>query len=257
MLGRILVLLAGAYVVVAALVFLFQRRLQYHPDPDPVPAPDGVIPVTLETAGGVRIEAWDWPGERETTLVYFHGNAGHRGDRKETLARFRELGWSVFVVDYRGYGGSGGSPTEEGLYRDAEAVADHLEGRDVVYFGSSLGCGVAVELAARRPPKALVLKSGAASLADVGQRAYPWLPVRLLMKDRFDAARRIGAVSCPVLFLHGTDDDLIPVEMGRALFEAANEPKRWIAFEGAGHNDLPWAPGYYEAIHEFLERVVG
>jgi fermentation-respiration switch protein FrsA (DUF1100 family) len=170
------------------------------------------------------------------------------------------LGWGVFLVDYRGYGGSGGSPTEQGLYLDGEAAADYLRGRGLqklVYFGESLGCGVAVETAVRRPPAGLICQAGAASLVAVGKRAYPWLPVGLVMKDRYESAARVPEARCPVLCIHGTDDTTIPIEMGRALFEAAKEPKEWYAVDGGGHSDLADVGGavYYERLHEFLEKL--
>ena len=255
---RLLLSVLGIYLALAVLVWLLQRRMQYFPDPAAVPPPSGqtyagLVEVDLETSDGVALKAWDWPGPRGVTLVFFHGNAGHRGHRLDWIKRFRALGWGVFIVDYRGYGGSEGAPTEEGLHRDADAVADHLEGRRLVYFGESLGCGVAVPLAARRPPEALVLQAGAISIAAVGQHHYPWLPVGLLMKDRYDCADAIAAVTAPVLCIHGERDRIVPMEFGRALFDAATEPKEWHVFDDAGHNDLPWARGYLARIHAFLE----
>ncbi|MHC4550837.1 MAG: alpha/beta hydrolase [Planctomycetota bacterium] len=260
MVVKLLLALGGIWVLLAGLVYLFQRRLQYLPDTSEVGPPRaGIEDVALHTSDGVALRAWYWPGTRELTLVFFHGNAGHRGDRLEWLEPFHQLGWGLFLLDYRGYGGSRGSPTEEGLYRDAEAAVDYLHGRGVarlVYFGESLGCGVAVEAAVRRPPVALILQAGAASLVGVARKAYPWLPVGLLMKDRFDAAARIPRVRCPVLCVHGSRDELIPVALGRALYDAAPEPKEWFELSDAGHNDLPWTGGraYYERIHTFLEQ---
>jgi len=167
----------------------------------------------------------------------------------------------VLLLDYRGYGGSGGAPTEEGLVDDAEAAARWLEGRGagkVAYFGESLGCGVAVALAARRPPAALILQSGADSLVHVAQRAYPVFPIGLLMKDRFDAAAQIASVPAPLLSIHGTEDELIPMAFGRALFDAAPGPKEWYPVEGAGHNDVSTRAGsaYYARVHAWLERTL-
>ena len=253
---RLLVVVASVYALVALLAWVFQRRLQYFPDASDPETPAGWEDVTLASADGTKLRAWHRAGERGTTLLFLHGNAGHRGDCLEWASMFVARGWGVFLLDYRGYGGSGGSPREEGLYADAEAAALWLEARGAraAYVGESLGCGVAVELARRRPPKALVLHAGAASLADVAQRAYPWLPVKLMIRDRYDAASRIDAVRCPLFCVHGTADDLIPMAMGRRLFDAAREPKRWLSVEGAGHNDIPWTGGaaYVDAVHAFL-----
>jgi len=241
-------------------VCLFQRRLLYFPAHDVPPPPAGIEDITFTAEDGVPLRAWYWPGSRDVTLVLFHGNAGHRGDRLEWMRPLHVLGWGVFLVDYRGFGGSAGSPTEQGLYRDGEAAAAYLRGRGLaklVYFGESLGCGVAVETAVRRPPAGLICQAGAASLVAVGKRAYPWLPVGLLMRDRYDAAARVGEARCPVLCIHGTDDNTIPIEMGRALFDAVQAPREWFAVEGGAHSDLAEVGGaaYYERVHEFLEKL--
>jgi uncharacterized protein len=254
------------YLVFAGLVYLFQRKLQYFPDAASVPLPHdpryrGIATVNLTTADGLRLFAWHWPGRSTATLVVFHGNAGHRGHRLDWIEDLHNLGYGVFILDYRGYGGSQGSPTEEGLYRDGEAALGWLgkQGiRDLVYFGESLGCGVAVEMARRQPPLALILQSGFSSALDVARKAYPYLPVRLLMKDRFDSQAKMAQIRCPVLFIHGERDSIIPAKLGRALYEAANEPKTWFPIPGADHNDLPWMGGktYLDGIQEFLQRQV-
>ena len=120
-----------------------------------------------------------------------------------------------------------------------------------------MGCGVAVELATRKPPSGLILQSGFSSAVDVAGKAYPYLPVRLLMKDKYDSAAKMSMISCPVLVIHGERDSLIPIRLGRALFEAAREPKEWLAVPGAGHNDVPEVGGraYLRKIDEFLRRM--
>ena len=259
--------LAMLYVVFAGLVYLFQRKLQYFPDPTSVPLPPdpkyrGIETVNLTTTDGLRRFAWHWRGRFPATLVIFHGNAGHRGHRLDWIEDLHSLGYGVFVLDYRGYGGSEGSPTEEGFYRDGEAAVRWLEKqgiRDLVYFGESLGCGVAVEMAKRQPPLALILQSGFSSALDVARKAYPYLPVRLLMKDRFDSKQKMAKILRPALFIHGEQDSIIPMKLGRALYEAANEPKTWFPIPEADHNDLPWVGGktYLEGIQGFLQRQIG
>ena len=256
------------YLALAGLVYLVQRKLQYFPDPASVPLPDnpkyrGIETVNLTTTDGLRLFAWYWPGRLTVTLVIFHGNAGHRGHRLDWIEDLHGLGYGIFSLDYRGYGGSEGSPTEEGFYRDGEAALRWLgqQGiRDLVYFGESLGCGVAVEMAKRQPPRVLILQSGFSSALDVARKAYPYLPVRLLMKDRFDSKQKMAKILCPVLFIHGGRDSIIPLKLGRALYEAANEPKTWFPIPEADHNDLPWVGGktYLDAIQGFLQcHVLG
>jgi pimeloyl-ACP methyl ester carboxylesterase len=264
---RALLFVGGAWVVISALVYLFQRRLQYFPDRSEVIVPAGeryagLTEVRPRTEDGVELRAWHWPGSRKTTLLFFHGNAGHRGHRLEWVERFHQLGWGIYLLDYRGYGGSDGSPTEEGLFKDADAARRSLGEQStdkVIYIGESIGCSVAVDLASRQPPVALVLQSGAISVAEVAKAAYPILPVGLLMKDRFDSREKIAQLSGPVLSIHGDRDRIIPMRLGRELFDAATCEKEWYEVSGAGHNDLIWVGGrpYYERVHRFLERVSG
>lgn len=263
---RLLRHLAIIYLLLMGLAYLLQRRLQYFPDASPVPLPQGeefqdFREVELTSADGLRLWAWHWPGRPEAvTLLVLHGNAGHRGHRLGWMEDLHGLGYGVFMLDYRGYGGSAGSPTEEGLYKDAEAAADWLKSqgkRRLVYIGESLGCGVAVELATREPPAGLILQSGFSSAVDVARKAYPYLPVRWLMKDRYESIPKMSKISCPILVIHGERDSLIPVRLGRALYEAAREPKEWLAVPGAGHNDVPFAGGreYLSRIDTFLRKM--
>lgn len=255
------------YVVLVGSVYLFQRKLQYFPNADPVPLPQGqayrgLQEVELETEDGNRLLSWHWPGDRPLTLVYFSGNGGNRADRLEWARDFHRLGYGLFLLEYRGYGGNPGTPTETGLYRDAQAALDWLArnpGRKLAYLGESLGSGVAVEMATRAAPAGLIIQSGFSSAADVGQHRYPLLPVDLLMKDPFDSLPKIRGLSCPLLAIHGDRDRTVPLSLGRALFDAAPEPKEWLPVPGAAHNDVSGVGGqsYWKKIDGFLNRVSG
>ncbi len=249
------------YLVVVGAACVLQRKLIYYPSPGPVAVPEsaraaGLEEVDLRASDGVALKAWHWPGERPLTLLVLHGNAGNRGHRFPWMQALRRTGAGVFVLDYRGYGGSEGSPTEDGLYRDAEAAAGWLEAHGagaVVYLGESLGTGVAVELALRRPPAALVLQGAFTSLVDVAQGAYPFLPVRLLLRDRFDSISKMERVACPVLEIHGERDSLIPAAQGKALLEKARTRKERLEVPGADHNDALWDdPSYLPRLSAFL-----
>lgn len=255
------------YVVLVGSVYLFQRNLQYFPNADPVPLPQaqafrGLQEVELETEDGNRLLSWYWPGERPLTLVYFSGNGGNRADRLEWARDFHRLGHGLFLLEYRGYGGNPGTPTETGLYRDAQAALDWLArdpGRKLAYLGESLGSGVAVEMATRAAPAGLIIQSGFSSAAAVGQHRYPVLPVGLLMKDPFDSLPKIRGLRCPLLAIHGDRDRTVPLSLGRALFDAAPEPKEWLPVPGAAHNDVSGVGGesYWKKIDDFLNRVSG
>ena len=246
-------------------MFVLQRKLQYFPDRSEVTLPPGpryrdLEAVDLVARDGVRLKAWYWRGSKPTTVVLFHGNAGHRGHRLEYLDRFHDEGFGVFALDYRGYGGSGGSPTEVGLLADARAALEWLKNAgitDHVYFGESIGCGVAVNIAEERPPRALILQSAYSSAADVAQRQYWFLPVRLLMLDRFECLEAVKKLDAPLLAIHGESDRIIPIDIGRRLFENAPGPKEWLAIPGAGHNNVPFVDPrtYWKTIFSFLERL--
>ena len=263
-------LLKGLLVIYAVLfgaTYLLQRKLQYFPDADPVPLPRGeefrgLQAVELVSEDGNRLLSWYWPGERPLTLVYFGGNGGNRADRLDWARDFRRLGYGLLLVDYRGYGGNPGTPTETGLYRDAQAALDWLfrePDRKLAYFGESLGSGVAVEMATRATPAGLIIQSGFSSAVDVGRSRFPFLPVGVLMKDRYDSLPKIRGLRCPLLAIHGDRDRTVPLSLGRALFEAAREPKEWLLVPGAAHNDVSRVGGqsYWKKIDDFLLAVSG
>lgn len=253
---RMLLIAAGCVLALLALIWLGQRRLMYFPHPT-VPPPAsvglaGVEQVTFTTQDEVHLHGWFVPAMQSparATILVFNGNAGNRAYRAEIAAAFREHGVAVLLFDYRGYGDSAGSPHERGLALDARAARRYLlSRRDVdaarlVYFGESLGAGVAVELAAEHPPAALVLRSPFTSMADVGSYHYPVLPVRLLLRDSFAAIDRIAHVRAPLLVIAGDADSIVPLEHSRRLHDAAPGPKAFVVLKGADHNDAALTSG--------------
>ena len=221
--------------------------------------------VSFVASDGVRLHGWFVPGKGDVTWLWFHGNAGNIGNRLPNLQRLHdELMVNVFIFDYRGYGASGGSPSEEGIYRDAEAALSYLSSRSdvsperIVYFGRSLGAAIAVELAVRAPPYGLILESPFPSIPYMARRVYPWLPfVRFLVRSRYDALEKAPRLDVPKLVLHGDQDDIVPIESGRKLFDAAGEPKAFYTIHGAGHNDtyLVGGDAYFAALSDFVEQL--
>jgi fermentation-respiration switch protein FrsA (DUF1100 family) len=237
-----------AYLLVLACLYVFQRQLLYFPDRSRPEhghfAELGVREVWLTTKDGLSLLSWYLPPrEGRPVILYFHGNGGNIGHRAHPMRRFGDEGYGVLLVGYRGYGGNPGSPSEAGFYADAQAAVDFLEhegiGTDrLVLYGESLGSGVAVEMAARRPVGALVLESPYTSIAALAQYHYPYVPASLLIWDRFDAVSQIDALKAPVLILIGGRDIIVPPRFSQALYDAAPEPKEvWFAPEG-GHEDL-------------------
>ena len=221
------------------------------------------VDVQVRTHDGVRLHGWWVPGRGESpTLLWFHGNAGNLGDRVGLLELLHdELGLGIFMVDYRGYGRSEGKPSEDGLYADAraalEAVMEHSdEGSDeVVVFGQSLGAAVAVELASARPLGGVVLEAAFTSIPDMARHHYSFLPVGPLLRTSFDSEARIAEIDAPLLMIHGENDDIVPIEMGRKVFEAAESPKEFRAVPSAGHNDVFRRTEFVAALKSFLDRL--
>jgi fermentation-respiration switch protein FrsA (DUF1100 family) len=253
-LTRVTAVVVLAAVVLVVLAWVVQRRLIYLPSREPVPAAAGLLPgseeVSFRSEDGLRLAGWFVPGVAgAATVLVFNGNAGDRSVRAPLAAALARTGVSVLLFDYRGYGGNPGSPSETGLAADARAARGYLDSRpdvrseSVVYYGESLGAAVAIGLAVERPPAALVLRSPFTSLADVGRRHYPYLPVRQLLKDRYDSIGRITAVRCPILIVAGGADDIVPAEQSRRLHDAAPTPRRYVEIPDAGHNDLALLAG--------------
>lgn len=221
--------------------------------------------VTLRTEDGVKLHGWylPRPGARRA-LLFFHGNAGNLSHRGDSIAIFHRLGLAVFIIDYRGYGQSEGSPSEQGLYRDARAAWRWLSEQqgvapaDVVVFGRSLGGVVAARLAAEVRPGGLILESSFSSARDAGRALFPVLSALVFLRYGFDAAKALQSADCPVLVLHSPHDEILPYRLGRRLFEAAPEPKRFVDLRG-GHNQgfLLSQPGYERALGEFLASLPG
>ncbi len=237
------------YFVVCLGLFIFQRKIIYLPSGKiGTPTEYGfskVKELNLKTSDGETINAWHLFPQEEggETILYFHGNAGHMGDRSEKFRAFLNHGFNVLSVSYRGYGNSGGKPSEEGLYNDARAAAKYLLDNDIsfsniIIFGESLGSGVAVQLATEYKAKAIVLEAPYISVTQRASELYPVIPVKLLLKDRFESIKKIKNVKSPLLILHGELDKVIPIKQGRQLLEAANEPKKGIFYPNIGHTDF-------------------
>ena len=264
--GWLLGVSLAAYLGICLLAYLFQRNLLYFPirwsEEEARRANPGFEEVRIVTSDGEKLHAWLQRLEDSPwTVVIFHGNAGNLYYHQATLLPFRKLGLQAILFDYRGYGSSSGSPSQQGLLRDGEAVVEYVEKtlkvprERIVYFGQSLGSGVAVLLAQKRPPARLILESAYPSLSQVASIHYPFLPSSLLLRDRFESTTAVRGLSCPILFLHPALDEIIPVSLGRALFETAHEPKKFVELPGAHHNDsfdVAMAE-QVEAIGDFLQ----
>jgi fermentation-respiration switch protein FrsA (DUF1100 family) len=221
--------------------------------------------VRIQTSDGLALQGWFISGKAETgpnvTWLWFHGNGGNIGHRIGELAlAHHRTEANIFIFDYRGYGESEGAPSEKGTYLDSRAVMEYLSSRSdvdpgrIVYLGHSLGAAVAVELALTQPPMAMVLVSPFASVCDMANLTLRLPPIGWLLRNHYDSISRIQQLDVPVLILHGDQDETVPINQGRKLYRAANQPKRFQVLEGAAHNNtFEVAPEqYWGTIEAFL-----
>ena len=262
---------AIGYAVLAAALFFYQPNLLYFPDMPTreIEATPGDIglnfePLTLATRDDEQLDAWFIPADpARGVLLFCHGNAGNISHRLESIRLFHELGLSVLIFDYRGYGQSSGKPTENGTYRDADAAWHYLVRQhgippeQIILFGRSLGASIAADLATRQTAAAVILESAFTSVPEVAAKFYPWLPVRWLSRYQYDTRKKLANIHSPVLIVHSRDDEIISYSNGEQLYEAAREPKQFLPLRG-GHNDgfLLSGKDYIRGLDAFIGDVL-
>lgn len=260
-----------AVAVVLTLLWVFQRQFIYFPDASSVPSAGEAVPgaqdAVLTTSDGLELGAWYVPpaaGDRDVTVLVANGNGGNRAGRAELATALSEAGFAVLLFDYRGYGGNPGSPSEDGLARDAEAAYRYLvDEQDVspdrlLYFGESLGTGVVSGLATEHPPAGMLLRSPFTDLAALGGEHYPYLPVGLLLREEYPVAENVSRVDVPTTVVYGTADEIVPSAQSRQVAEAAAGTTETVEIEGAGHNDPVMFGGreVVSAVVALAERAV-
>ena len=261
------ILLVGLLIYAAAVAVMYfaQHHFLYFPDPLRTRPAEAGLPEVSErivaTPDGERIVAWYGKARSgEPTLLYFHGNGGALELRAERIRKYLDRGRGMFMMAYRGYSGSTGMASEVANVADAKLAYEALikEGvapENIILYGESLGSGVAIQLAAHNEVGGVILDSPFTSIAERAQQLYPWLPVGLLLRDRYDSVQHIAGMRAPLFILHGEADDVVPVEMGRRLFAVAHEPKEITTLPGAGHGDH-YKFGSFETITAWIDRLV-
>ena len=247
---RVVAILVGVYLLLVLLAWVFQRHLLYFPDRSAPTTPPGVDEVRYSTADGLELSAWFLTPESRppyATIVVSGGNGGNRADRLPLAEGLTTRGYAVLLMDYRGYGGNPGRPSEAGLIADHRAAVSYVVERPdvdperLVYFGESLGTGVAAARAAEQPPAALILRSPFPDLTAVGQSHYWFMPVGLLLRDRFETMDHLAADDTPTLVLAAEHDSTVPVELSREV--AAAHADTYVEVRGADHNDAAMLSG--------------
>jgi fermentation-respiration switch protein FrsA (DUF1100 family) len=259
----------GVFLLLCGVLYLFQKKLVFHPTHEFAMTPDQIdLPyedVYVNVTPNERVHGWYFTANnqdsdtRAPVVLFCHGNAGNISHRLETAAFILSLGADILLFDYRGYGRSDGSPSEANVCADAEACYHWLVDQksippeNIVLFGRSIGGAVAIELARKVKCRGVVIESAFTSAAEMGKRWFPFLPIRFLLRYKFDSIGKIGSVPCPVLVTHSPDDEIVPFEMGKKLFAAAKEPKRFVPLRG-GHNEREYLVDstYAQAISDFI-----
>jgi len=267
----ILTIAVTGYFLLAVLLYFLQEKMVFLPqlpgrELDATPAYLGFEfdDVKVVTSDGVRLHGWYvHSAEPRGTVLFFHGNAGNISHRLESIAIFQSLGLDTFIIDYRGYGQSEGKAGERGLYLDGDAAWQYLveeraiEPSGIVLFGRSMGGAVAARLAARQQAGGAIIESSFTSAPDMAHRLYPFMPVRLISRLRFPVAKDLANSNAPVLVIHSHDDEIIPFEMGRSLYDAAPEPKAFLDIAG-DHNTgfLLSEDRYRGGLEAFFDTVL-
>ena len=270
---RFAAVIAFLYALFAAALYFAQRRLMYRPQkevysPHKDKSPRNLLPVQMQTEDGLTLTSWyakprkTAKGEYFPTVFYFHGNTGIVANAAHKMIALADAGFGVFMVEYRGYGGNAGKPTEEGLLKDARAARafvlnDLGENARLVYYGMSMGTGVANDLAFVNPPDAFVQEAGFTTFYDAGRVEYPYmpLPLSLLMRDKFESVKKIKTMTCPLLVLHGAKDATVPVAQAGEIFKAAGSSKKEIIVYPEGHHVDLYDSGSTDAVLKFLYDV--
>jgi uncharacterized protein len=258
------------YVALALWLRWNEPRMIYYPDRHIEQTPDQAgLPyedITLTASDGVHINGWlvsgDSGNNANLTVLLLHGNAGNISHRLEKLAILRDLGVDTFIIDYRGYGRSEGQPNEAGTYRDAQAAYDYLVSqrkvapRHIIVYGESLGSAIAADLASKQEVGGLILEEAFTSVGDVGQKMFPFLPVRWLVRNKYDTLSKMPRIKVPLLMFHSVDDEIFNIRHAQRLLAAAHDPKQLVELHG-GHNDafLVSAPTYRDALQKFLATL--
>jgi len=224
-----------AYIVLIIFIYFYQRNLLYHPSENNYQSDKiqfDYDEIYIEVDEEIKLKSWliEKDFKKYKTLVLFHGNAGHLSNRIYKLNELYKLDINILLISWRGFSGNRGSPTEQNLYKDAEAAIKWLNEKkinnnQIILYGESLGSGVAVELGKKNNFSSIILESPFTSIENSAKIYYPYLPVRLLLKDRYDSIGKIKMITTPILIMHGEKDDVVPISMGKELFEKANSPK--------------------------------
>ena len=255
------------YILLTIIVFFFQRNLLYHPSVDNylednlATQPTEIEKVKITTEDKIDLIGWFYNKDIEKfkTIVFFHGNAGSLNNRTYKLNHFKDLNVNFLIIAWRGFSGNKGKPNELGLYEDAKSAVKWLnikgvQDKNIILYGESLGTAIAVEIAQNKKYAGVILESPFTSMINMGKKYYPFFPVSLLLKDKFESHKKINKISVPVLVIHGKVDKIVPYDMGKKMYELANQPKFFYSQEYGDHM-LEYDERLLFALRQFITSL--
>ena len=259
----IIFLSLASYFSISMFMYIFQRTFMYHPNvknTDSTAAQFDYKEVHINSENDIKLKSWfAYANPNNKTILFFHGNAGELSARVYKLNKFHELDLNFLIISWRGFSGNNGKPTEQGLYKDAKNAVGWLEAKgiykkDIILYGESLGTGVAVELATKDQYSGVILESPYTSMIDMGKRFYPFLPISILQKDKYNSLKKLNMIKSPILVLHGKADTLVPFYMGKKIYDAANEPKYYYFPEFDNHM-MTYDENMLKTLSNFLNEI--
>jgi len=255
------------YILLVIIVFFFQRNLLYHPSVDnylkdnSVTEPSEIEKVKITTEDKIDLIGWFYNKDIEKfkTIVFLHGNAGSLENRTYKLNHFKDLNVNFLIIAWRGFSGNRGKPNEMGLYEDARSAVrwintKGIQDKNIILYGESLGTAIAVEVAQNKKYAGLILESPFTSMINMGKKYYPFFPVSFLLKDKFESYKKINKISVPVLIIHGKVDKIVPYEMGKKMYELANQPKFFYS-QDYGDHMVEYDEKLLSALEQFIKSL--
>ena len=251
------------YLLILLFMYIFQRTFMYHPNvknTDSTTVQFKYKEVYIESEKDIKLKSWhSYLNPNKKTILFFHGNAGELGARTYKLNKFNDLDLNFLIISWRGFSGNNGKPTEQGLYKDAQKAVEWLEKKginkkDIVLYGESLGTGIAVELATKSKYSGIILESPYTSMIDMGKRFYPFLPISILQKDKYNSLKKLSMIKSPILVLHGKSDTLVPFYMGKKIYDAANEPKYYY-FPDHDNHMMTYDQDMLRTLSNFVNKI--
>ena len=244
-------------------MYIFQRTFMYHPNvknTDSTTAQFDYKEVHINSENDIKLKSWfAYANPNNKTILFFHGNAGELSARVYKLNKFHELDLNFLIISWRGFSGNNGKPTEQGLYKDSENAVAWLEAKginkkDIILYGESLGTGIAIELATKDQYSGVILESPYTSMIDMGKRFYPFLPISILQKDKYNSLKKLNMIKSPILVLHGKADTLVPFYMGKKIYDAANEPKYYY-FPEIDNHMMTYDQNMMKTLSNFVDEI--